>query len=113
MAEFEMIDRERKELLDGISARDGRRSSRREIAAAVGIESHMDGGLLEDHFVEGELGPKQRADLEAGDNAVHVGQRSLGGRLATVDRDVAYVSLKAKGFGVDAADFDATTGDAL
>ena len=44
---------------------------------------------------------------------VGMSQRDIGGGFATVDRDIAHVDLKAKGSGMDAADFGAATGDAF
>ena len=73
MAKFEMIDGESKELLDETVAADRRSSSRWKIGSAVGIEDHVDDGLLEDDFVEAKLGTDKRADLQARDNAVGVG----------------------------------------
>jgi hypothetical protein len=73
----------------------------------------VDDGLFEDDLVEGELGAEKRADLQASDDAVNVGERNLGGGLAAMHGDAAYVGLQAKGSGMDTADFDAAAGDAL
>ena len=56
---------------------------------------------------------RRETDLQARDNAVHVGKGNLGGGLAAVDGDTAHVDLEEKRSGMDAADFDAAPGDAL
>ena len=73
----------------------------------------MDDGLLEDDFVERELGTEKRDDFQAGDDAIRVGEGNLGGRLAAVDRDIAHVDLKTKRSGMDAGNFGAAPSDAL
>src|ERR1022692_3992421 len=51
VAEFEAIDGKREELFDRSLAGDGSRSPRK-ICGAVGIESEMDDGLIENEFLE-------------------------------------------------------------
>ena len=60
MAEFEAIDGESKKSLDGSLAANDGGLSRGEISSAVGIESDVDDGLLENDFVEAELGTEKR-----------------------------------------------------
>ena len=91
VAKFEMIDGKSEELLDGGLAFDGVDSSRREIGGAIGIESYVDHGLVEDDFVESKFGTEKRADLQASDDTVHVGKGNIGGGLTAVDGDIAYV----------------------
>jgi hypothetical protein len=110
---LEMIDRKSEELLDGGLAFDGADFSGREIGGAIGIESYVDHGLVEDDFVESEFGTEERTDLQASDDAVHVGERNVSGGLTAVDGDIADGSLEAEGCGVNAADFDTAAGDAL
>ena len=85
MAKLEMIDGKSKELLDGSLAANGAGASRRKIGGAVGIESHVNDGLLEDDFVEGKLGTKKRDDLQASDDAVRRGLEER--RRQTRDRE--------------------------
>src|SRR5271170_122197 len=113
MAKFEMIDGEGKESLDESRAGNRGSASRWKIGGAVGIESHVDDGLLENDFIEAKLGTDERTQLQTRDNAVCMGQRHVGGRLAAVDRDIAHIGLQAKGRGVDAAYLDTAAGDAL
>ncbi len=113
MAEFEAIDGKSKKSLDGSLAGNDADLSLGKIRSPIGIESDVDDGLLEDDFVEAELGTENRGDLQASHDAVSVGEGNLGGGLATVDGDIAHVDLEAKRSGMDGADFDAASGDAL
>ena len=85
----------------------------REVGGAIRIESNVYNGLLEDDFVKTELGTEQRAELQAGYDAVHVGEGNFGSGFAAVDGDAAHIDLRAKRSGMDAADFHAAAGDAL
>src|ERR1700683_3371004 len=76
---FEAIDGKSEELLDSVRAGKGAGLALRKVGGAVGIESNVDNGLLEDNFVKAELGTEKRADLQAGDDAVGMGQRVVGG----------------------------------
>jgi hypothetical protein len=73
----------------------------------------MDYGLLENDITKAKLGTDERADLEARNNPICVGQGNLGCGLAAVDCNLANVSLQAKRRGVNASDLDATAGNAL
>ena len=62
MTEFEAIDGEREELLDGRGTGDGGGAFGK-IRGAVGIEGEMNDGLIEDEFLKGQFGTEQRGDL--------------------------------------------------
>ena len=114
MAKFEAIDGKSEELLDGsLRGLTTPTFPLGKIGSAVGIESDVDDGLIEDDLVEAELGAEKRADLQASDDAVGVSERNLSGGFATVDGDIAHVDLEAKRNGMDAADFGAASGDAF
>ena len=113
MAGFEVIDGKSEELFDRALAGCGGRFSLRKVGAAVGIKSDVDDRVLEDDFVEGKLGTEKRADFQAGDDAIGMGERDIGGRFASVYGDVADLHLKTEGNSVEAADFGAASGDAL
>ncbi len=113
VAEFEAIDGECKKPLDGGLAASNSSLRQGKISGAVGIESNVDHGLLEDDFVKAELGTEKRNDFQTRHNAVNVGKGNLGGGLAAVDGDSAHVGLEEERNGVDAADLDAAAGDAL
>ena len=72
MAKFEMIDERAKSrstrlwLAIALAFRGGKWCS-------VGIEGHVDNGLLDDDFVEAKLGTDKRTDFQARDNAVRMG----------------------------------------
>src|SRR5271168_4552854 len=93
VAEFETIDGKSKKLLDGGPASTHARLSLRKISCAVWIERDVDHGLLEDEFVEPELGTQKRDDFQASYDAVHVSQRNLGGGLTAMYGDPAHVDL--------------------
>jgi hypothetical protein len=113
VAEFEAIDGKSKQLLDGSFAGNDRDLSLGRIRRAIRIESDVDDGSIEDDLVEAELGAEKRGDLQASHDAVHVREGNLGGGLATMDGNTAHVDLEAKRSGMDAADFDAASGDTL
>src|SRR5579863_2589755 len=113
VAKFEMVDGQSKELLNRRLAADGDSFSLREVGSAVGVESHVHNGLLEDDLVEGQLGTKQRADLEARHNVVCVSEGNISISLAAVDSDAAHLDREAKGDGVDAGNLSAASGDPL
>ncbi len=111
-AEFEAIDGKSKKLFDGRLAGNDAALALGKISGAIGIEGHVDHGLLEDDVVEAEFGTEKRAYLQASHDAVHVGERDIGGGLAAVDGNAAHVDLEEKRSGMDAADFDAASRDA-
>src|ERR1022692_1398816 len=113
VADFEMTDGKSKEPLYGSLPGNGAGCSRWKICRAAGIKSYVDHRLLQDDFVEAEFGTKKRADLHAGDDTVHMGERNICGGLPAVYGDSAHVGLQAKGSGMDAGDFDAAAGDTL
>jgi len=112
-SQFEAIDGKREELLDNILACKSAGPAPRKIGGAVGIKSDVDDGLLEDDLVKSEFGTEKRTDFQAGDDAIGVGERNVGGSLTAMDGKVAYIHLQAKGRGMDAADFGAAAGNAL
>jgi len=111
--DFEMIDRECKELLDCRRAARSSTFSRRKIAAAIRVEDDMDDGLLQHNFVKCQLRAKKRPDLQAGNNVVYVCKRNIFSRLASMNGDATHFGLQVKWDGVDAGDFRAASGDAL
>jgi hypothetical protein len=113
MADFEAIDGKSKKSLDGSLAGNDPGLSLGIISRAIRIESDVDDGAIEDDLVEAELGAEKRGDLQASHDAVHVREGNLGGGLATMDSNSAHVDLEAKRSGMDAADFDPASGDAL
>src|SRR5216684_1480136 len=112
-AKLETVDGKRKKLFDWSLAANCAGFSRRKVGGSVRIESHVDDWLLENDFPEGEFGTQKKIKLQAGNDAVHVSERDIGGRLASVDSDPTHFSLQAKRNGVDAGNFGAATGDAF
>src|SRR5258708_29741088 len=94
-AKFETVDGKRKKLFDWSLAANGAGFSWRKVGGAVRIESHVDDWLLKDDFAEGEFGTQKKIELQAGNDAVHVSERNIGGRLAPVDCDPTLFSLQA------------------
>jgi hypothetical protein len=110
-ADFEAIDGESEELLDGTPAACAAGFSLRKVRAAVRIENNMDYRLLKDDFMEGELGTEKRDDLQAGDDAIGVRERNVSGRLAPMNGYIAHVHLQTEWGGVKAADLGVAPGD--
>src|ERR1700730_4456201 len=64
-------------------------------------------------MAEAELGTKKKVELHAGDDAVGVRERNIGGGLAAMHGNAAHIDLPAKWRGMDAGDFDPASSDAL
>jgi hypothetical protein len=69
--------------------------------------------LLQDDFVEDQLGAEKRPNFQASDEVVDVGERNILGGLAPMHGDAAHFSLQAKWNGMDASYFRAASGDAF
>ncbi len=112
LTKFQPSDGEGEELFDRSLGRKGAGPPRK-VRGAVRIKDDVDDGLIENHFVKGELGTNQRADLQTGDNVFGVSQGNVGGGLAAMHRNIPHLDLQAKWDGVEAADFGAAAGNTL
>src|SRR5208283_2417425 len=112
LPKFEVSDGEREELFDR-SSRGKRARALRKVAGAIGIESNVDHGVVENELMKAKFGTKKRRDLQAADHIIGVSQRNLGGGLAAVYGDIPYLDLQAEGNGMEAADFGAASSNAF
>ena len=113
MAEFEVVDGKSKELLNRSGTAGSAIFSWRKIGAAVGVEGYMDDGLLQDDFVEDQLGAEKRPNFQTSNDVVDMGERNILGRLAPMHGDAAHFSLQAKWNGMNAGYFRAPSCDAF
>jgi hypothetical protein len=109
MAKIKAIDGKGEELLDrslpGYSAR-----SLGKVAGAVGIKSNVNDGLIEDKLLKSQFRTEQRADFQAGDDAIGMSERDIGSGFAAADSNIPDFDLKPKWNGMEATDLGAAPG---